>query len=484
MIALLSLAFAGTFDAFDKASGNEARLDALFAVIDDEGASEDHGEAWSRMGGLFADAELEGAALVAYGHAFEKGATGSAVKAFALADQVGDHAIVAGPLADYEPEDAKPLPGEKDERSHVAYLVARDLLRRDRLGPTLDWLKRVDGDSPDFADAESVRGVVLAAQGKNEEALVPLQTARALGVSLDKGERFDTKILMNLARAYYGARNWGQSIYHYKQVPRDSDFWVEAHFEEAWAHFMGADMSGALGLLHSFSSPFMDGLWYPEADMLRVQGLFMMCKFGTAVEEMDAFEKHYQPVLEQLDGALTGLDEAGTFADVGSYLDKGIPKLPPLVIRRYRSEDRIAEARTAVDHYRTEADGLEALGKHGTKVAGWLNGRADTIAKREGGRILTRIKGERDELHRMLTDLELARVDILQLESRLYERAAATGTLEDLTADRIGKLRELRKKKGYQVWPFEGEYWADELGWYQVDSRSDCPESLARKIGG
>ena len=46
------------------------------------------------------------------------------------------------------------------------------------LGRGKDWRK--SGEEPEAI----ARGVVLAAQGKNEEALVPLQTARALGVSL------------------------------------------------------------------------------------------------------------------------------------------------------------------------------------------------------------------------------------------------------------------------------------------------------------
>ncbi|MEZ4316495.1 MAG: hypothetical protein R3F61_03290 [Myxococcota bacterium] len=480
MIALLSLAFAGTFDDWSKATTTEAKLDALFTVLNDEALAEDHGMAWSHLGEVLEGEKLEGAAMIAWGRAFAAQVPDHAVEAVALADQVGDHNVVAEGLAELE----KLSIDAKDAKSHVAYVVARDLLRRDKLGPTLDWLKKVDGDSPDFADAESVRGIVLANQGKNEAALVPLQTARALGVTLNKGERFDTKLLMNLARVYYGAGNWGQSIYHFKQVPRDSEYWAEAHFEEAWAHFRGADMAGTLGLLHSHGSPFMEGLWFPEADMLRAQSLFMMCKFGTAVEEMDRFEKRYQPIEESLDAALSGLDAKGTWAELEQYLDGGSTKIPGLLLRPYRTQDRVEEARAAVKHYRTEAGELSALGKHADTVKGWLDERADTLVEREGSRVLTRLKRDRDEVHQMLTDLELARIDILQLESRLYERAAATGVMEDIQADRIGKLRELRKKKGYEVWPFEGEYWADELGWYQVDSRSDCPESLARKIGG
>jgi len=68
----------------------------------------------------------------------------------------------------------------------------------------------------------------------------------------------------------------------------------------------------------------------------------------------------------------------------------------------------------------------------------------------------------------------------MEYETRLYEQAGATGQLE--FGDPIGRLRKLRKRKNTRVWAFEGEYWADEVGYYRVVTRPDCPESL--RAGG
>ena len=89
-----------------------------------------------------------------------------------------------------------------------------------------------------------------------------------------------------------------------------------------------------------------------------------------------------------------------------------------------------------------------------------------------------RVEKARAELTEMLQGIQITGVDITTLEADLYERAAATGTLN--FGDPSARLKTLRReKKGYHVWPFEGEYWQDELGWYQVDARPDCPEKLA-----
>jgi tetratricopeptide (TPR) repeat protein len=483
---------AATFDDVEAATSDTARLDALNAVLDDDALSDDHAEAWARMGRTLKATGQDEAALLAFGKAFEAGHAEAedAVAAIEIADDIGDHAVVAGPIGILEAGSARKMvkaldaSAGKDVRSHIAYLVAREMLRDDRLGPAIDWLGRVDGESPDFADAEGLRGVVLALQGKNEKALVPLQTAKAL--MTDRDRRFQEKTLLNLARAYYATRNWGQAIYHYKQIPRDSAYWPEAHFEQAWAHFMGADMPGALGFLHTHSSPFFAEMWFPEADMLRAQALFLLCKFDSAVVEIDRFEKRYEPLGEEMDAALAQLDDATAFADLVTFLEGGEPRLPALVLRAYRNEDRIAEARAAIDRYRKAAAGVSGLGDHDETVSGWLEDRAEALERREGARVLARAKSERARLTDWLTGLELSRIDILQLKADLYTRAAETGELEDVTADRIGKLRNLSKTRGdqWQVWPYQGEYWADELGWYQVDTRSSCTDKVGRAVGG
>jgi hypothetical protein len=80
----------------------------------------------------------------------------------------------------------------------------------------------------------------------------------------------------------------------------------------------------------------------------------------------------------------------------------------------------------------------------------------------------------------MLDNVEITKLDILNFEQQLYEKAAATGKLD--YGDRIGELRKARKQRGTRVWPYEGEFWADELGYYRYDVRPDCPESMA--VGG
>ena len=221
--------------------------------------------------------------------------------------------------------------------------------------------------------------------------------------------------------------------------------------------------------------------FFPEADLLRAYSEFLMCKFSDASKSMDRFVERYTPLKQELDASLPAMSPADGWAD-GVAMQKGeAPKLPKSVLRSFALEERFAKSMEAVADADEELTRLGSLQGHAisARATGWVQGRRDAIVQEEGGRVLGRARYAQSELADMLEGIELTRLDLLNLETQMYEKAAATGQLE--FGDKIGKLREMRKnRKGARVWPFEGEFWADELGWYVIDARPDCPDAMAQ----
>ena len=58
--------------------------------------------------------------------------------------------------------------------------------------------------------------------------------------------------------------------------------------------------NGSLGLLFTLGTPYFTAEHYPEAQLLRVYSLFMLCKFTEAEQHMAVFETQYTPHKEQL----------------------------------------------------------------------------------------------------------------------------------------------------------------------------------------
>ena len=474
------------FSAYDAAMSAGKRgeaADAVLTIIDDPEQAELHAEAWSKLADLLHGYEMDVAALYAWTKSVEADpskATAFLAMAMDVAEKVGDDGQIAPVLGNN-----LGVPGlDAETRSRMAYLAARWHLRQSNYGTAVGVLAMVDKKAKVYPDAESLRGVVLSQQGRHQDALAPILTAQAAARTSNRGNRFDNVMDLNVARAYYGAKNYGQSIAYFRRVDRGSEYWPEANFERAWAHYMQEDMPATLAVLLNHDSPFFDEWYFPEADLLRAYALFRMCKFTDASEEMDEFVAVYTPLKAELDGILGSMTPADAFADTQLFVEGGSSKLPKMVLRSYRNEDRFAESIQAVAQANDELSRLPAVGgyKFGERAVQWVTERRDTIIDREGNRILGKAQRSQDELTDWLDSIEITRLDLLNLEAQMYERASVTGTLD--YGDRIGKLRNLKKrKKGHWVWPFQGEFWGDELGWYVVDARPDCPESMAKGEG-
>jgi tetratricopeptide (TPR) repeat protein len=446
---------------------------ALLPILDDPERSVEHPAAWARMGDLFADNDLPYAALLAYARAAEVDldALGPRLdRAIDLAAQVGDEAVLESSLTEVPDTIATPL------RTRAKMLGARHRIRAGDFEGALDLLKGVRTSSPWYARVQHLRGIAHSNLGNSGDALAALLTAEA--ASTEEDPEFRAMVVLNTGRAYFAGDNFLKAIEYFGSVPRESLSWQEAVFERAWGHFRIQDHAGAYAVLTAIDNPFFSDWYWAEADLLRIYALFMMCKFGEAGQRIDAFIAKYTPIHERLEANL-GMSPGEAWEDAMAWMGGGTSRLPPAVLARFRWEERFSDARSAVAEAQRE---IQVSGKldspWSARAVPLLTERRDSITREEGQRVLDRAAAARTELAEYLDGIQLVKLDILQFEADLYTRAAATGELE--FGDRIGRLRALRKRRGERSWPFEGEYWADEIGYYRIEARSDCPEDQPR----
>ncbi len=452
----------------------DGAAEQLATILEDPSKAPAHGRAWGMLAGMLEAYELPLAAVGAWANAIRLDPQGSApnvARALDLADQTGETRPVSAALGGN-----LSIPIDEAIRNRVAYAAARHHLAEGNYGPALAILSMSDSAAAGFEDVELLRGVVLSQQQRYEDAVAPMLTAEAMGRKIGRDARFLNRANLNLARAYYAAGNYTQAILYYGKVERSSEIWIDAQFERAWAHFHGNDTNGALALLYSHQSPFFEDHFDPEADLLRAYALFVMCKFPDASAEIDAFQERWEPLSEEF--AAISLSPSEAFDDVRAYLSGAEPQISEALLRDLRYEDRIAEAVKATDAAETELAAAEAIGGAvGTLAARIVTEQRDARIALEGQRVLSKVRAATDELKDMLTNLEITRIDLLSLETEMYQRAAATGVLD--YGDHIGQLRDMRKRRrGFRVWPWQGEYWADEVGWYVFTARPDCPDTM------
>lgn len=453
-----------------------AAADALLPILDDPKLAALHGEAWVKMGDLLAGFDMKYSALIAYTKAIEADPTTAAGKVSAamdLAQEMGDDRLLGPALSKNVG-----VPVDANTRSRMAYVAGRKLFQDGEYGPAVTVLSLVDKSSPVYGRSEMLRGVIMSQQGQPTNALAPFLAAGALADKADNPERFENAVELNLGRAYFAANNFPRAIEYYAKVERGSDYWPEATFERAWAHFRIDDMNGALGYLENFETPFLADYYYPEADMLRVYSTFLLCKFATAQDGIDGFTQKYQPVKDGLDRDLGAMTPADAWKDVMGYLDGEHTKLPSMVLRPYLVEDRVLGAVKSVKKADDELSRLRnsSANPFTERATAALEARKAAIIQEEGTRVIASVTRKRDELAAMLTNVQLTRADILMYQTNLLEAAAATG--KEPKPPRTDKVRRDKRIRKTLTWPFEGEYWADELGYYRYDVRPECPTSL------
>jgi len=497
------------FEAYREAleSGNKAAAaDALVAVTRDGEAEEHHDEAWHELAGLLAALDLRYAALVASRQsldtysapddedgpparaggragdededepAMEPPPTLQAVitRALDLADAVGDEAILEPALAVAMGEDAEEMVGEIGGR--VAWLAARGAFTAGDLGDALSHLEGVPGEHPLYPRAQHLRGVILSQQAAYNSAFAPLLTASALLEQAGESELLEV-VNQNLGRTYYAAGNFPAAAGYFEKIPRESPLWLETQFELAWTTFRMQDMNKTLALLQTHRAPFFTEYYYPEAQILRIYALFLLCKFPDATAQIDTFQATYGPVRDALGASLAAMDASAIFADARAWADGDDASLPAMFLRDWAGQEGFRDTAAAVAAAEEELGRLKSAGAHAFSgvMRELLTAHRDALVDDEGARIQARVEAQLSEITTWMDDTDFLKLDMLKLETRMYEQASRTGQLEE--AREVAR-RRFRRRPAEMVWAFQGEYWGDELGFYRIETPPDCPASM------
>ena len=139
-----------------------------------------------------------------------------AEKSISLADDLGDSEILESIFAANLQIEVSP-----ETRSRMAYLAARSAFAKGDLGPAMGILMMVQPTDPDFPEAQNLLGVIYSQQDRPDTALAPFQIAYQKGLTAEKDAKFQDAVLLNMARSYFGAKNYPQASVYYAQVPRE-----------------------------------------------------------------------------------------------------------------------------------------------------------------------------------------------------------------------------------------------------------------------
>ncbi len=343
------------------------------------------------------------------------------------------------------------------------------------------YLSLVPKDTEFYAQARMLEGLALVVEGKPVEAIAPLTAAYAAADKDGADQRTWEVSNLNLGRAYYAIGNFERAIEHFEATPRDSALWFESLYEASWAYFRLGRLSGALSHLQTVDSPYFEGTYHPEATLLRILIFYYLCKYISGQEMLNDFTESHYPIQEGLDKAIRKAESdpeklfEALYAWKTARKDTSL-KLPDPVKQWFATDEslvRIGDYVAGIDAEMAAVDRIKT---------GWqksdlrrdlerqLKDRKETAVNDKGREALAQLRGMHLQLGEHLGNSELYKVEMITAEKNIYD-AAYQGRLMDKIATRKA---DRAVPEGYRYWPFQGEYWVDELGWYEVNTINEC----------
>ncbi len=412
----------------------------------------------------------------------------------ALTREVPDSAGVLEKIGKYDRTELE-NPQLSAVRDELYFLLGKFYYTKNKFKEAVELFNMVNPKSSFYVQAKLFEGATHVREYNAKPAVEAFkEVLRVAEDSSDPKVRpFQDLANLSLARVFYSTGQFVLATKYFDRVSPESYDWPNSLFESSWANFMlkQAGYSKALGNIHTLRAPFFEYFIKPEsaAEALTVKATiyFYNCLFDRATDAIAEFE-------ETVPGVKKGLDEllkkhAGDnaqFFDIAAKIRMGRSGMKPVVERAARAvltdrslakrfeyvrelDKEMAQYEKADVAWKSTAVATNISSDIGVNRALMVNEAGEMSRKR-----IERLVGEFAALHTRVIKIKF---EILEGEKRQEE--------EDMRAEAV-KARDRKARDivtitvddEHQFWPFTGEYWRDELGYYRYKLVNKCGHTL------
>lgn len=401
-----------------------------------------------------------------------------------VAEQVDDDVIVPALLnREYNEEFQRLRPEFLHKANYLVGLVAQ---RAGNLEEAEAFLLTVPEDSSYFARARYLLGIVEIQKGQQAGSLEAMEQAAEVALAyfnqvlgLSGSHYVDLRDLrdlarLGLARTYYGLGDYEQAVKYYEEIPRFSRYWDQALFENGWARFMNDDWGGALGTLQALHAPQFAGAFSPESWTLKATIYYTACLYDEAKEALAAYEKNYSQYARLMQPIVVADREASYYYRLISN-DAEREKLPRAVYNYLAANRRVLGFNRYISLLDRELEGISSMASfRGTPLREELlqvvRQQRNLLENVAGSFIKNRLANAMDMVQHFDAQAEIIRFETTKAETERLER----GFDFEAHLSRQKHHRPRIPAEDWEYWNFQGEYWIDEIGYYQFTLKSGC----------
>ena len=398
---------------------------------------------------------------------------------------------------------------QRDLFWQLNYLLGRYKYRNRQYEEALRLFAKVNRQSKYYVQSQFFSGISNVQLRKSVPAVQAFQ--RIVG-AIDEGvegvedeARMRDLAFLSMARTYYSASvrldennspsidtaKLSAAVKYWNKVDVASEYWLDGLFEESWAYFMAGDYPHALGNIHTIEAPYFPNSHYPEAEVLKAVIYFANCQYEDATVIVAQFQQKNQPVFDELNKKLATFkgdnqeeafykflrdvrddkdakdgktDRASLKANIKPIVENALSDRQLLRNLEYVKvlDDEGARFKAKPQTFQTSPLGND--------VKDQLQLARDLAVRNAGQLARDRYQRNLDELNEHLRNSAKILIDITAAQRNQLDVAIAGGQVSQAES----KANVVKPDEEHVIWPFDGEYWRDELGFYRQTITSKC----------
>jgi tetratricopeptide (TPR) repeat protein len=384
-------------------------------------------------------------------------------------------------------------PALEPVKDELYYLLGRFHYSKGNFGDAIALFSAVPEKSEHYPKAKFFEGITRVRENKGKDAADAFKAILRKVKSYEDPDKIP-KILkeyeqlanLSLGRIFYTTRQYDQSIKYFEKLPGPDARggaaidWLPSLFEASWAYFQKDGDSKALGNIHSINSPFFETEFYPESYVLKAVIYFNRCNYDRSAEAIAEFNATYPQLKKEIDEILGKYPDNAQFFDFVLKIKSGEAGLSERLGHAAEGALYDRTLQKNLDYVNELERELKAIDKadptwRSTAVAGNILQDLTlqkSLAANEAG------QQARVRLQRLSTEIQdlvkqAIKIEFETLNAQKGQLTAGLSSDQNLNPN-AKNYNTIQIDDEHQQWPFKGEYWKDELGYYRFKVQNKC----------
>lgn len=296
-------------------------------------------------------------------------------------------------------------------------------------------------------------------------------------------QRYEERANLALGYIFYQVGKYETALKYYDKVPLESPYWLDSILASAWTEFRLVEVEPekanmhyqrTLGYIHTLNAPFFYDYLYPESIILKAVTYYFNCRYQPAKLAIEEFNRRYPKTRDDLKDLLAKAPEDFTLFELSVKIRNSESNLDPFVeeVAQKSLQDKTLEKNYAfVNELVREQQSLED-----TKPDFKSSPLAELITENLDG-LLSLAKESTGALARNRLTQQIQQINDLEREAIKIEYEI----LNRIKAGDAGAATDRRPQRPkidseHEIYRYNGEYWKDELGYYNYQVTSRCKE--------